>query len=668
MSKSIKVQLSKSIHNSKLDILLNSYISLKSILSPNLSDNNNIFMTSLIDLIISQLKIFVRLLSLNEEKKVYEILNSNNQNLSKQIASLYEIPRYQVNAKLSLNSTSEKEHNRNNRLNNKESYSLEEKKESVYRKNSDNFEFNFNKLDTESKEVDNGDYLESKNNNIDESQNNYNKLNSINLNTNNTLLSTGTKDKFMKLNKNEKEKNDLVRSLNFNNSNYLNNKIYKEKEKINQIKSQINVKKLKQKIKSREKDFKIQFKKNIFLPNSSKSKKYLNNSKNIKFEYPSFKIENKLKNNFSKKGMKDKEKSLNKKRIKKLNEDNKKELLNKVENNYNNLPNDYIEEQINDNNESEKNNYNTIENNIDIDNNNIKDNINDNNSSNKKFKRKDRKSKTVLYQAVQIPYFIGIETSENDISPEDNYFSITFSNRMLDRLKTPKGLNYKKNFINIKNNEGKSSSNKEIKRQTHVHLKSGEHFSLDQFLIPHSSKNGEKLFLTKKGKVLINKKQKDILEDYVNNYLFDEEDAKSSATERDNRLLHNKKIQEALKNLKDKKNKHFVIKGTSQHYNLKDVTELLQILPDSFKIPIDDFYLRKKKASIFDRGIFKICHKVIDNYKILEGKENIFKNKKSKSKSKYNTKTDKKSNYSNKSNIKYQNRNDGLYNKNLNSN
>ena len=188
-------------------------------------------------------------------------------------------------------------------------------------------------------------------------------------------------------------------------------------------------------------------------------------------------------------------------------------------------------------------------------------------------------------------------------------------------------------------------------------------------MIPQNGKNGEKLFITKKGKVIINKKQKDILEDYVNNYLYDEEDAKSFATEKDNHyILRNKKIKDNFKTLKEKKNKHFVIKGTSMHYNLKDVTELLQILPDSFKIPIDDFYLRKKKASIFDRSIFKICHKVIDNYKILEGKEDIFGAKKSRSKSRFQVKTEKKKHYSNKTNNNYQNRNDGLYNKNLYSN
>lgn len=83
MSKSIKVHLSKSSFKSKFETLIKSYISLKSILSPNLSENNNIFINSLVDLIISQLKIFLELLGLNNDKKIFKLLISNNQNLSK---------------------------------------------------------------------------------------------------------------------------------------------------------------------------------------------------------------------------------------------------------------------------------------------------------------------------------------------------------------------------------------------------------------------------------------------------------------------------------------------------------------------------------------------------------------------------------------------------------
>ena len=105
--------------------------------------------------------------------------------------------------------------------------------------------------------------------------------------------------------------------------------------------------------------------------------------------------------------------------------------------------------------------------------------------------------------------------------------------------------------------------------------------------------------------------------------------------------------------MKPNKNRNFVIKGKSLTYNLKDVTDLLQLLPKSFNGPIDDFYLRKKRASIFDRGIFRICHKVIDNYKKLEGKEGAFTARKSISKNK-NKIEDRRNSFSNKNFYKYQ--------------
>ena len=66
MSKNIKVQIVKSNQDIKLENLLDSYSSLKSILSPNLNENNNLFMNSLIDLIISQINIFLVILNLNQ--------------------------------------------------------------------------------------------------------------------------------------------------------------------------------------------------------------------------------------------------------------------------------------------------------------------------------------------------------------------------------------------------------------------------------------------------------------------------------------------------------------------------------------------------------------------------------------------------------------------------
>jgi hypothetical protein len=234
----------------------------------------------------------------------------------------------------------------------------------------------------------------------------------------------------------------------------------------------------------------------------------------------------------------------------------------------------------------------------------------------------------VLFKTIKLPYLIGIETSENDIYPDDNYISITFSNDAFKGIKTAKNLKINHRNTNLKTFDGNKLFNSDFKIHKNLNINTNDYFSLDEFLIPSTGKNGEKLFLTKKGKVLINKKQKDILEDYINNYLYDEDDGKNSVTETEVREIDIHKVN-------DKKNKKYYIKGTSMHYNLNDVTEVLQILPTSFKVPIDDFYLRKKKASMFDRGIFKICHKVINNYKIVEGKEDIFHSKKSKSRSKY---------------------------------
>ena len=201
MSKSIKVQLSKTLYINKIETLQKSYNSLKSILSPNLSENNNSFMSYLLELIISQIKFFISILNLNNDKKLYEMLNTNNQNLSKQISVLYEIPKFKASQKLTLNTTSEKEQNNNNLIyNNKENYSLEEKKETIEQKNNDNFEFNFN-INTESKVVDNDDLFDSKNKEENKTNSQYKE----------------NKDKLIKINDVEKEKNEIVRNINFEN-------------------------------------------------------------------------------------------------------------------------------------------------------------------------------------------------------------------------------------------------------------------------------------------------------------------------------------------------------------------------------------------------------------------------------------------------------------------
>ena len=41
----------------------------------------------------------------------------------------------------------------------------------------------------------------------------------------------------------------------------------------------------------------------------------------------------------------------------------------------------------------------------------------------------------MIFKTLQLPYFIDIETSENNLSPEDNYIAITFSNEILENVK-----------------------------------------------------------------------------------------------------------------------------------------------------------------------------------------------------------------------------------------
>ena len=294
MSKSIRVQLSKTFHTSKLEILLNSYTSLKSILSPNLSENNNSFMNSLFDLIISQLQIFVKLLSLNDESKIYNLFNSNNQYLSKQIATLYEFPRYNMTTKITVNTNSEKGRNDSNKkYNQKESYSVEGKRDSFHGINTDNFEFDFNNINTDSKEGENNTDKKIKIdiNEIDNTNNNNSIKNEIKFKTPKHFEFKQKKNKFIKINKPEKEKNDLIKSFNFNNKD---KEKEKEREKNIKVKRQKSIKKIAIDNIIKEKENNSIITRNIIFPNNSiTAKKYLNISNIKKYDYPAVRKKNK---------------------------------------------------------------------------------------------------------------------------------------------------------------------------------------------------------------------------------------------------------------------------------------------------------------------------------------------------------------------------------------
>ena len=112
----------------------------------------------------------------------------------------------------------------------------------------------------------------------------------------------------------------------------------------------------------------------------------------------------------------------------------------------------------------------------------------------------------MIYRTIPIPYFIGNHRSKNkyidDYNFNKNYISITFTNGLMPRVRTPKNPSRKYKLINIKNQKGKNSTDSGAKRtkKQNIQINAPDYFSLDEFLIPHTGMNGEKLFYTKKEK------------------------------------------------------------------------------------------------------------------------------------------------------------------------
>ena len=616
MSKNIKVNISKQNYNSKLNNLLDSYNSLKLILSPNLSEKNIIFMNSLIDVISSQLKIFVSLLNLTDSKKVYEILNINNQDLSRQIANLYET----TSSKISNISLIDKEKiDSQTYFYKKEFDLLEPQKESFNIIDSANFDFIENLNEKEYKDIDNQKFKE------------------IKINKNEKIKEKKIKDKDKDKEK-EKEKVRLIK------------KEKEEKEKLEKLKEKERlVQNLKEQEKKREREMREKARK-LIKRKKMKEKEYNKTQIKNNLNFTKLKTSSKMKlvkfDKFSPPRIGITPKTLFNKNVKNKEKYKIKEYKNKIRNT---TPS-----------EEKRNNYKLF----------LFEDIDNEKEQENNFKRKEKRSKTILNDTFQIPYILDLEKDGN-IVPMN--FSVTFTNRHLNKINKSK--KEKKNSIpiifeeenNINNlNKNIRRSNKciynyinktetnknNIKKHSNLNSKI-DCFSLDEYLKPYNGiKNTkEKFFLTKRGKDLINKKQKFILEDYSNNYsnnyLFDEEsiNKKTERTYRQNNRGYigsplNNEYKKNLKLNKGKNNKKLLSKNSKINYDLDDKNEFIKISPSSFQIPIDDFYLRKKKASLFDRSIFRICHRVIDNYKELEDKEDIFTFKnKSKSKTKIRAKS-----------------------------
>ena len=537
MSNNIKVQMHKTGPNAKLDYILYSYNSLKLILIPNLNAKNIIFMNSIIDIIISQLETFIELLYINETKKIYELLNINNQNLSKQIAGIYEDIK---SNKYSMNSSTDKDKiDSQIYFNKKESDLLEQQKESFSIINTSNYNkyIDNDVNNTKKKEINKKDKMKAKDKNI-----NLNKL---------------------------KEKEKLIQNL-------------KELEK--------------------EKSKEIREKARILIRNKNSKTKLKNCSKLTKNNQQS-EIKSIISNNSS----------------------SKTEIASTNLCNNRNETEEKISE-IND----YKYRYRCVSpfKLINKPNYNSKGNLKENE---KKFKR----SKTQLYESL-----LRVDPNGNMLPMN---VSISFTNRLLDRIRKPSKKKNKSIQIILEDNNNLKSyrnyQNNNYTPKTEIgkinkifNLKNDDYFSLDKFLTPFNKK-GEQMFLTKEGKVLINRKEKDILEDYINNHLFENENDKNK-TEKKSQSKSNYNIyniipitnntKESMTSIKEQKNKKFSSKKPPLKYDLNDLYQLFKKFSFSFQVPIDDLFLKNKKSSLLDNSIFKVCQNILDNYKELENKEDIF--------------------------------------------
>ena len=613
MSKNVNDQIPKINPKAILNNLLSSYNTLKLILSPNLSENNIHFMNSVIDIIISQIKIFLELLNLTEPQKIFELLNINSQNLSKQIAALYEVPK--ISSKYFKDSLLlEKDKIENNTQlyinNKKDNDSLEEQKQIINIIDSTNF-----------------DFIENQNKDKKENSKDIIKINKnekINIKINKDKNKSKEKEK-------EKERERLLK---------------KEKEEKDKLKEkEMLIQSLKEQEKERGREIREKARELIKKQNYYKENSKIQLKKNSNFA--KHKPRNKAKvikfGNIS--NLKEFEPKVQKLKI-------KKEV--KPENRYKSVINCINRTPI-------RNRFKFfLFDDDDIDEVNLKEE--------NFIKRKEKKSKTLFDKDFRLPYEINIEELENNDNNKtqshinnNNYISFNFTNRLLDRVKKkPKSiknkfliktenerensekiknkiLNYN-NRYNYNNYVLKTEPNKKYKKRNFYNINNiqktnlnNDFFSLDEFVVPYNnSKKGEELFVTKIGNVLMSKKQKDILEDYINNYLYENEEnskLRKSTSPKSNKKLNNiipltKEVKEKIK--KEKRNRKFKTKKSMLNYDLNDINELIQSLRTSLKVPIDDLYLRQKKASLFDRSIFKICHRLIDNYKELENKEDIF--------------------------------------------
>ena len=230
--------------------LINSYNTLKTILEPNLSDEKKKLMNFLLELLISQIKLFVDLNSTTNYEKIYQILNLNNQELSKKISCLFHLtektdnffntesiieePKYTRNKKfdnLSIISSNNIDINRNIMpnyySNNKET--IIKTNNTIYDVDEDNFTTTEKNENSDIKNPNKNNDLIKINQKKFDSKNKNNYVNNSNSNSN-----RNSKKLYAYNNKYEDKKKDLSYNLNINiYSNNSNNNLRNQTEQNN---------------------------------------------------------------------------------------------------------------------------------------------------------------------------------------------------------------------------------------------------------------------------------------------------------------------------------------------------------------------------------------------------------------------------------------------------
>ena len=533
----------------KYEMIMNSYDSLKLILSPNLTDDKIYFMNVILELIKTQIKFYREILTSNDPKKFFEMLNSNNQNLSKEIKKLYD--NY---TNITASSTR-----------------------------------NFINQKNEEITISNG-------NNEDNDKENENETIKNNINQIKVKIQP-------KLNLNEEKKLNIISA----NSIHANPRYDSLIEKTEENKVEKNSIKIKEKNYFKTENKNDKYVSDIIKKENDNNNKTLTTTSKNKIEKKNLFNKNEIQKHPIKINLFDKNSS------NKYHNENGSGFLNQY---YTCDCVGSLNEKIN--NESEVSRQiltNSSGNNIMVNSAEFP-HKNENNIFSREFSENSF-SNSILQS----------KKNENSI---DLIISIKHTNRLNNYLKNRKNKNFLKNEIIIKevnddinnnNNKNNIPNDKHIIKNTNnishkkinkslIKSNTQNKFSLDEFLVPcNNSKNGEKLFLLRTGRVVINNYQKEYLEKIISKSII--------SPERNNNQKNNQRI-------KYKTGK--IEWGSEEQKNLgyttKEMKQIFKLLEEYLQNPVN-LKVKNKQASLIDNEL-QAARNVINNYKKIKSKEKTF--------------------------------------------